>query len=117
MAFSSYKTVGEVIIEFQVTYTEFNFIGETKFNISDYFKEDLQIMMRDGVVDNSEFAICENLIYPVLKEVWKCYRSQFILWSHHSLNYDEKLSGFTEYILAKNYSLLSITYFSSVKRS
>ncbi len=23
--------------------------------------------MREGIVDNSEFAICENLIYPVLK--------------------------------------------------
>lgn len=91
MAFSSYKTIGEVLKAFQVIYTEANFIGEAEFNVSDYFREDLETMMRDGVVDNSEFSICENMIYPVLKEVWKCYRSQFILWGHHSLNYDEKL--------------------------
>jgi hypothetical protein len=101
MAFSSFKTIGEVLKAFQVTYTEANFISEFAFTISDYFREDLQLMMRDAVVDNSEFAICENLIYPVIKEVWKIYRQHFILWSHQSLNYDEKLSGFPEYILAK----------------
>uniref|UniRef100_UPI0034166F12 hypothetical protein n=1 Tax=Okeania sp. SIO2F4 TaxID=2607790 RepID=UPI0034166F12 len=57
--------------------------------------------MGDGVVDNSEFAICENLIYPILKEVWKIYRQDFILWSHKSLSCGEQLSGFPEYILAK----------------
>jgi len=110
MAFSSYKTIGEVLKAFQVIYTEANFISEAEFNVSDYFREDLETMMRDGVVDNSEFSICENLIYPVLKEVWKCYRSQFILWSHHSLNYDEKLSGFPEYILAKKSPLGKVVF-------
>ncbi|NMG18016.1 hypothetical protein [Brasilonema bromeliae] len=110
MAFSSYKTIGEVLKAFQVIYTEANFVGEVEFKIPDYFREDLETMMRDGVVDSSEFAICENLIYPVLKEIWKCYRSKFILWSHHSLNYDEKLSGFPEYILAKRSPLGKVVF-------
>jgi hypothetical protein len=110
MAFSNYKTIGEVLKEFQVTYTEANFMAEAEFNISDYFREDLATVMREGVVDNSEFAICENLIYPVLKEVWKRYSSQFTLWSHHSLNYDEKLSGFPEYILAKRSPLGKVVF-------
>ncbi|OUL24827.1 hypothetical protein BV378_17375 [Nostoc sp. RF31YmG] len=110
MAFSNYKTIGEVLKAFQVIYTEANFIGEVAFNISDYFREDLETMMRDGVVDNSEFAICENLIYPVLKEIWKLYRSKFILWSHQSLNYDENLSGFSEYILAKKSPLGKVVF-------
>ncbi len=62
MAFSSYKTIGEVLKAFQVFYTEANFIGEAEFNVSDYFREDLETMMRDGVVDNSEVSICENRI-------------------------------------------------------
>ncbi len=110
MAFSSYKTIGEVLKAFQVTYTESNFMGEAEFHVSDYFREDLQTVMREGVVDNSEFAICENLIYPVLKEVWKRYSSKFILWSHQSLNYDEKLSGFPEYILAKRSPLGKVVF-------
>jgi hypothetical protein len=80
MSFSNYKNIGTVVKEFQITYTEADFIQEIEFAISDYFREDLNLVMREGVVDNSEFAICENLIYPVLKEVWKYYRSDFVLY-------------------------------------
>ena len=110
MAFDSYKTIGAVVKEFQITYTEADFITGLTFATSDYFREDLHLMIREGVVDNSEFAICENLIYPVLKEVWKHYRSNFLLWSHQSLNYDEKLSGFPEYILARRSPLGKVVF-------
>jgi len=110
MGFSNYKDIGEVLQEFQVTYTEANFIRETEFSIPDYFREDLEFMMREAVVDNSEFAVCENLIYPVIKEVWKRYHSKFILWSHKSLTYDQDLSGFPEYILAKRSPLGKLVF-------
>jgi hypothetical protein len=110
MPFSAYKTVSSVLKEFQITYTESNFIVETEFHVSDYFREDLEFTMREGVVDNSEFAICENLIYPVLKEVWKRYYSGFVLWSHQSLTYDQYLSGFPEYILSKRSSLGKVVF-------
>ncbi|MGK7878284.1 MAG: hypothetical protein AB4426_34775 [Xenococcaceae cyanobacterium] len=110
MSFSAYKSLGETLKEFQITYTEANFIGEVEFSISDYFRQDLQLMMEEAVVDNSEFAICENLIYPVLKEVWKFYRSKFILWSHQFLNCDADLSGFPEYILARRSPLGKVVF-------
>lgn len=110
MPFTAYKTVSSVLKEFQITYTESNFIVETEFHVSDYFREDLEFTMREGVVDNSEFAICENLIYPVIKEVWKRYYSGFVLWSHQSLTYDQCLSGFPEYILAKRSSLGKVVF-------
>ncbi len=110
MPFSSYKTINDVVKEFQITYTQSNFIQEIEFNISDYFREDLEIVMQDGAADCSEFAICENLIYPVLKEVWKQYRQNFILWSHKSLTFDEKLSGFPEYVLAKKSPLGNVVF-------
>jgi len=110
MSFSNYKSISTVLKEFQITYTEANFIGETEFSIPDYFREDLETVMQDGVVDNSEFAICENLIYPILKEIWKHYRSNFVLWSHQSLIYDQNLSGFPEYILAKRSPLGKVVF-------
>ena len=110
MAFSSYKTIGEVLKFFQVKYSESNFLSEVEFHVSDYFREDLQTVMREGVVDNSEYAICENLIYPVLKEIWKRYSSKFTLWSHQSLTYDQKLSGYPEYILAKRSPLGKVVF-------
>ncbi|MFN5855622.1 MAG: hypothetical protein ACK456_06945 [Pseudanabaenaceae cyanobacterium] len=110
MAFGNYKTISAVIKEFQIIYTEADFVEALPFAVSEYFREDLTLMMREGVVDNSEFAICENLIYPVLKEIWKQYRSKFLLWSHQSLIYDEQLSGFPEYILAKRSPLGKVIF-------
>lgn len=110
MAFSNFKTIGEVLKEYQVTYMKANFVEELAFNIPDYFREDLNEVMQDGVVSNSEFAICENLIYPVLKEVWKKYKTKLTIWSHQSFNYDEKLSGFPEYIIARRSPLGQIVF-------
>lgn len=110
MSFSSYKSLGETVKEFQITYIEADFITEVEFKIPDYFRNDLKLMMEEGVVDNSESAICENLIYPVLKEVWKQYRSHFLLWSQQFLNCDAKLSGFPEYILAKRSPLGKVVF-------
>ncbi len=110
MSFSSYKNLGAVVKEFQLTYTESDFLVEIPFKIPDYFREDLKIVMQEGVVDNSEYAICENLIYPVLKEVWKSYSQKFILWSHQALTYDENLSGFPEYILARRSPLGKVVF-------
>jgi hypothetical protein len=110
MSFRSYKDLSSVLQEFQIIYTEANFMGEVEFSVSDYFREDLKIIMQDGALHASEFAICENLIYPVLKEVWKCYRTQFTLWSHKSLTYDLELTGFPEYILAKRSPLGKVVF-------
>lgn len=110
MAFSNYKTIGEVLKAFQVTYTEANFIEEIQFDISNYFREDLELMMRDAVIDNSELAICQTLIYPVIKEVWKTYRHHFIIWSHPSLNHEENSATFPGYILAKRSSLGKVVF-------
>lgn len=110
MPFSAYKTVDAVVKEFQITYTKANFIVETEFNISSYFREDLEFVRREGAADCSEYAICENIIYPILKEVWKQYFKNFILWSHKSLIYSEQLSGFPEYVLAKRSPLGNVVF-------
>jgi hypothetical protein len=110
MPFSNYKSLGETVKELQVTYTEANFIAGIEFKIPNGFREDLEFMMREGVVDNSEYAICENLIYPLLKEVWKQYHTKFIWWSHQFLNCDANLTGFPEYILAKRSPLGKIVF-------
>ncbi len=110
MSYSEFKSISAVLQEFQVRYVEDNFVAPLTFAVSDYFREDLQLMMREGVVDNSEFAICENLIYPVLKEVWKLYRHRFILWSHQALTFDNRLTGFPEYILARRSPLGKVVF-------
>ena len=60
--------------------------------INSYFGEDLLRFVRDGVADNSESAICKNIIAPIFKEIWKSYNKIFLLWSHESFRYNERLS-------------------------
>jgi hypothetical protein len=110
MAFSEFKNLGKVVQEYQINYSETNFVQPLAFPISDYFRDELQLTLRDAVVDNSEFAICENLVYPVLRETWKAYRDRFLLWSHESLTSDSKLSGYPEYILARRSPLGKVVF-------
>lgn len=110
MPFSSYKSISAVIKKFQIKYVQANYVSETAFPVKDSFKEELDLLFTDGVVDNSEDAICENLIYPVLKEVWKSYRSRLTLWSHETLVYDEDLSGVPDYIVTKRNPLATIVF-------
>ena len=110
MSSSNFKRLGATVKELQVIYTEANFVTQAMFPVSEYFQQDLEYVMREGVVNNSEFAICENLIYPILKEVWKAYSSKFTLWSHQLLTCDDNLSGYPEYILAKRSPLGKVVF-------
>lgn len=110
MAFSNYKSIGVVIKKFQIKYVQSNFILEVDFPVKQSFKEELDLLFIDGVIDNSENAICENFIYPVLKEVWKSYRSKLTLWSHQALAYDEDLSGVPDYTVTQRNPLATIVF-------
>ncbi len=110
MSFSNYKNIAIVAKEFQIKYILADFIQELKFPVKPTFQEELEILFNDGVIDNSEAAICENLIYPVLKEVWKTYRQNLTLWSHQTLIYDENLSGQPDYIITKRNPLGTIIF-------
>ncbi|MEL7036505.1 MAG: hypothetical protein AAFO04_12910 [Cyanobacteria bacterium J06592_8] len=110
MAFTSYKNLAMVVQNFQLNYQENNFIIESDFAVNDYFKQRFEIRLREGVVDNSESAICENLIVPILTEAWYNYKEIFLLWSHQSLIYDEDLSGVPDYLLAQKSPLGKIVF-------
>ncbi|MBG1259876.1 hypothetical protein [Nostoc commune] len=110
MAFSNYKSISAVIKKFQIKYVQSNFLLEVDFPVKQSFKEELDLLFTDGVIDNSEDAICENLIYPVLKEVWKTYRSKLTLWSHETLAYDEDLSGVPDYTVTQRNPLGTIVF-------
>lgn len=110
MSFSQYRSLGETLKELTISFEEDNFMQEIPFAIPDYFLADLEFMLNEGVVDNSEYAICENLIYPILKEVWKPLAKKFTLWSHQYLNYTANLTGFPEYILARRSPLGKVVF-------
>ena len=103
MSFNNYKSIADVLNEFPLIYQEENFINENVnvFDVNPYFIDRLQLIIKEGVVFNSEYAICENIIAPILSEIWLKYKDKLLVWSHQPLNYDEKLSGIPDYIIAQ----------------
>lgn len=101
MPYTNYKRINEVLGEFEVTYTEQNFIQIVEVDVPPYFVSEIELTLREGVYRNSEYALCETLIYPTLREVWKLYKNELLLWSHQPLNYDENLCGIPDYMVAK----------------
>lgn len=101
MSFNKYKSIADVLQEFPVIYQEHNFIRDIVNDIDPYFQDRLNFLLKEGVIFNSEYAICENIIYPVLVEIWRKYSENFLIWSHQPLNYDENLSGIPDYIIAR----------------
>jgi hypothetical protein len=101
MSYNKYKSIADVLQEFPLTYTERNFIESLPVETDPYFKNRLDFILQEGVVFNSEYAICESIIYPILVELWRKYTDKLLLWSHQPLNYDENLSGIPDYIVAR----------------
>lgn len=101
MPYNNYKRIDEVLGEFEVTYAEQNFIQISEVELPTYFKSEIDLTLKEGVYKNSEYALCETLIYPTLREVWKLYKNELLLWSHQPLNYNENLCGIPDYMVAK----------------
>ena len=101
MAFTNYKSIADVLRNFPLNYQEQDFVKVVRLECEDRFISRLNIIIRDGIVFNSEYAICENIISPILTEVWLAHTQNLLIWSHQPLNYDENLSGVPDYIIAR----------------
>lgn len=101
MAFGSYKALGEAMAALQVTGVREEFVQPKPFAVRDSFRTDLQASLDECPVDCSEWAVCENLIYPVLREVARTYTKNLVVWSHVSLYHAGELLGVPDYLIAK----------------
>ena len=59
MSFNNYKSIANVLADFPLIYQEQEFIQSlpTTVEINPYFLERLQLVLQEGVVFNSEYAI------------------------------------------------------------
>ena len=100
MAFTDYKSIAQVQEEYHIKYEERNFINYTDLTPSDKFIEDLDFNMDNIDVFSSEASRCENVIYPVLREIYKGFTNKYTLWSHKSISVDSKLTGTPDYLIS-----------------
>jgi hypothetical protein len=100
MAFGHFKNKAAVLEKFGIRYEEEDFVAPTEFVISQAFLDDFNFVREHIDTRVSESSICENIIYPILKEVYKKYADDFALWSHRTIEYDEELTGMPDYLVA-----------------
>lgn len=111
MAFTNqFKSLSAVLKHYQIHYIEADFAIITAAIISPAVREDIVFTLKEVAYDVSEAAICENLIYPLLKEAWKRYTDILAIWSHQSLEYDDELTGIPDYLISKRSPLGKIIF-------
>ena len=101
MAFSDFKSIAEVQAKFSIKASKEPLIGvEEPLTPSERFQQEFAFNMQQFNFADSEMARCQALIFPVLREVYKAYAEDYVLWIDASLAYDETLSGTPDYFIA-----------------
>lgn len=100
MAFTDFKSIAQVQQEYNIKYSEESFISYLDLKPSDYFRQEFEFSLKNIDVFTSEASRCENVIYPILREVYKSFVDKYALWSHKSITYDHKLTGTPDYLIS-----------------
>lgn len=105
MTFTDFTSIRQVQEAFNIKYTETDYIQYEDVEPSATFLEEFEFSQRHINMFASEAARCENVIYPILRDVYKNYVEQFALWSHESIFYDAQLSGTPDYLISTKSAL------------
>lgn len=105
MPFGDYKSLGEALKALQVTEARESFVHPRQFPVPDYFRSWLDRTLADTPVSCSEWAVCENLIHPVIREVHAAFAKDLVIWSHVSFFEGEAFLGVPDYIIARRSAL------------
>jgi hypothetical protein len=102
MAFRNYTTLGEVLTAFQIQNIRVAFPEPIPSIIApDGLRQELAFVQQAVFYRNSEAAVCENIIYPILKEVWRPFSDTLAIWSHQPISLNNDLNGIPDYMFAK----------------
>lgn len=102
MAFKKFKLIDDVIDEFQLSFQKQNFIENCPIvAVPQALVDELNYVLHNMPYKVSEAAIRENILYPILKDIFKKYDDILMLWANKSINYDKELGGMPDYIIAK----------------
>lgn len=105
MAFSDFKTISQVQEDYNIKYVEEDFIEYEDIKPSEYFIKEFEFSEKNIDIFTSESSRCENVIYPILREVYKAFVNKYALWSHKSIRYDTKLNGAPDYLFSTRSAL------------
>lgn len=101
MSVNCHASLPEVAQRYRIKLQNSDFVAPVSMQVSDQLRADLRFMHTSIAFDCSSEAVCENLIYPILKEVWRHYTDHLSVWSHMPLHYDDDLCGTPDYFIAR----------------
>jgi hypothetical protein len=101
MPFASYTSIGDVAHAYHLECRLEEFVAPIPTSLSDYFRSELAFNLREMPFGLSEYSTTETLIFPILREMWKPFRSSLMLWSHKAISYDADLCGTPDYIVTR----------------
>ena len=102
MAFKKFKLIDDVVDYYQLSFKKENFLAVTPtIQMPELLKSELDYVMSNIPYKVSEAAIRENILYPILKDVFKKHDQVLMLWANKSINYGKELKGTPDYIVAK----------------
>jgi hypothetical protein len=101
MAFGNFKSGEEVALAYQLSVKVAPFFQPIPFPVDERFQKELNFSLENVAVRTSEAAICEFLIAPLLREVWKPYSDALLIWSHTPLGKGDPLMGTPDYFFSR----------------
>jgi hypothetical protein len=109
-AHKKFKSFSDVLIFHNILYVREDFNVIKTENISESVKADITFTLEKVPYKASEASICENLIYPLLKEAWKHYVDEFSIWSHQSIEDNDGNLRIPDYMISKHSRLGDIIF-------
>jgi hypothetical protein len=101
-SFSPFKELADSLLYFGISSIKADILSvEEKWVVPADLAEDIRFNLIETTYNISEAAICEAIIYPIIREIWKAFRDRLSLWSHKSLSKKAKDSGIPDYIISK----------------
>jgi len=105
MAFKDFTSIAHVQETYNLKYTEDNYIVFSSLLPSTAFIEEFDFSCNYIDIFSSEVSRRENIIYPVLKDVYKSYAENFSIWSGKNIKHDEVLNGKPDYMFSSKSEL------------
>ncbi len=101
MPFNSYPSAAEVARSHRIRIRIEEFVNPVPLPHDEHLRVDLEFTLRDSLYRISAAAVCESLIYPILRRVWRTYVTDLTLWSHYPLTFDGDLCGIPDYMISR----------------
>jgi hypothetical protein len=104
------KSLSDVLIHYGIHYKKEKFELIKEIKLTDAVQNEINFALNEIPYKVSDASICENLIYPLLKEAWKNYIDAFSIWSHQSLTDNNGILRIPDYLITKRSSLGKVIF-------